>query len=122
MLGLFKKPQTYYDILKIRPDASDKDILLSYKTLLKDCETNKKLRKKTMKVLRIRLLTEAYAALRTEQGRNRYNRLLLLGHGKPKGIALKPDNDNKKVLSEQNLWIRISHFLKPSQSKERRNG
>lgn len=95
MFQPFKKTETYYDILKITPDTTNQAVKESYMTQTLAIERDKNPRNKTSNLVKKRLLDEAFATLRTIEGRNRYNRLLLTSRCKPKGITLKADNDNK---------------------------
>ena len=89
--------------------------------MLQDVEA--KIQKKGLKILalRMRLLNEAFAALRTKEGRNRYNRLLLSSKGKPKGLVLKADNDNKSAANDRKLLGRITSLIKPTLPRRQKN-
>ena len=87
---------SYYDILQVDPCASDREIHDSFRTLSDAYHPDTARGNKKLAALRYRLINEAYAALRTEETRGRYNRLLLMRKGAPKGLKLLADNDNRK--------------------------
>jgi curved DNA-binding protein CbpA len=120
MLRDFIKPHSYYEILKVQPDATDAQVRQSYADLLQHYNSDTTTRNKRLIATRLRLLTEAYAALRTREGRNRYNRLLLTAKGKPKGLVLKADNDNRSASNDRNLWSAVAEFLKPQKTEKER--
>ncbi|PCI57002.1 MAG: hypothetical protein COB36_01660 [Alphaproteobacteria bacterium] len=107
------KSKSYYDILKIYPDSSDADIRKSYLELAQIYHPDKNPGNKKIAALRFRLINEAYAALKTPDGRARYNRLLLSQRGQPKGINLKADNDNRSVSNDTGLWDSFVEFFMP---------
>ncbi len=106
--------KSYYDILKIKPDSSDMDIRKSYIELAQIYHPDKNLGNKKIAALRFRLINEAYAALKKQDGRARYNKLLLMEQGKPKGIKLKADNDNESSSNDSNIWNSLVDFFTPS--------
>ncbi len=108
--------KSYYDILKIQPDSSDADIRKSYLELAQIYHPDKNLANKKIAALRFRLINEAYAALKKKDGRTRYNKLLLMEQGKPKGVQLKADNDNKSKTNNSNIWNGFIAFFTPSKS------
>ncbi len=97
--------KSYYDILKISPQSSDKEIRKAYVTLANIYHPDKNSTDKKIANLRFRLINEAYAALKTSEGRKRYNKLLLASHGKPKGLRLKADNDNRVRSKTRNSFL-----------------
>ena len=121
MLGDFRKTKNYYDVLKVRLDANDTDVRTAFTTLKQEYENDKHPRAKKLLALRMRLLNEAFAALRTKEGRNRYNRLLLSSKGKPKGLVLKADNDNKSAANDRKLLGRITSLIKPTLPRREKN-
>ncbi len=108
--------KSYYDILKIKPDSSDEEVRKSYLDLAQIYHPDKNPGNKKIATLRFRLINEAYAALKKQDGRERYNRLLLMQQGKPKGVQLKADNDNKAASSDSNIWNSFVDFFTPSKS------
>lgn len=115
------KNKSYYDILKIYPDSSDADIRKSYIELAQIYHPDKNPGNKKIAALRFRLINEAYAALKTHDGRSRYNCLLLSQQGQPKGINLKADNDNKSVSSDAGLWDSFVEFFMPPKTTQKNN-
>ncbi len=108
--------KSYYDILKIKPDSSDEEVRKSYLELAQIYHPDKNPGNKNIAALRFRLINEAYAALKKQDGRARYNKLLLMELGKPKGIQFKADNDNKSSSKEGNIWSNFVDFFMPSKS------
>lgn len=107
---------SYYDVLMVEPSSSDSEIKDAFMKLCDiyhpDRTSNKKIA-----ALRFRLINEAYAALRCEEGRSRYNRLLLMKSGKPKGLNLVADNDNYNP-QEKRIREMLSGLLKPRAKAE----
>ena len=108
--------KTYYEVLKINPDSSDAEVRNSYLELAKIYHPDNNPGNKKIATLRFRLINEAYAALKKREGRNRYNRLLLANQGKPKGMHLKADNDNKEKANDNSFWNSFLEFFMPSKS------
>ncbi len=106
--------KSYYDILKIKPDSSDLDVRKAYIELVNIYHPDKNPGNNKIATLRFRLINEAYATLKKQDDRERYNRLLLLKQGKPKGVHLKADNDNKSAANDSNLWHNLKDFFKLS--------
>lgn len=101
-----KKTGNYYDILKIKPDATDEQVRRAYAALVRQYHPDfSPQAQKRLAALRFRLINEAYSALKTPEGRDRYNRLLLTRRGKPKGLNLRADNDNAPQIQKTGgLW------------------
>lgn len=124
MLKNLRKPRTYYDVLGVSPLSRNEVVRAAYTALTRENETANPAKHPTRaQVKRQRLLNEAFATLRTEAGRNRYNRLLLCAAGRPKGLALCADNDNARQATtpEPGLLGRLSGLLNraiPSQKDQ----
>ena len=103
--------KSYYDILKIDPASCDAEVRKSYLELAQIYHPDKNPGNKKIAALRFRLINEAYATLKKQDGRTRYNRLLLMEHGQPKGIQLKADNDNKSTSNDSGIWNSFIDFF-----------
>lgn len=108
---------SYYDILMVSPFATDREVRDAYHKLSEICDPKTTALNKRVAALRYRLVNEAYATLRTEEGRARYNRLLLMRSGKPKGLKLRPDNDNFKNDRDRKIWTILSSLVLVRQSR-----
>ncbi len=75
---------SYYEILKVSPKASDEDIKRAYHSLAKKFHPDHNPQNRRMAELRFRLISEAYAALKTGEKRLKYNQ----------SLRLKAQNDN----------------------------
>ncbi len=109
--------RSYYDILKIDPASSDAAIRQAYLRLAQIYHPDKNPGNKKIAALRFRLINEAYAALKNQENRERYNRLLLMKQGKPAGFRLKAENDNKPAANNNNIWNSLVDFFVPSKSE-----
>lgn len=103
---------SYYDVLMVEPSSSDSEIKDAFVKLCEIYHPDSTSMNKKVAALRFRLINEAYAALRCEEGRARYNRLLLMKNGKPKGLHLVADNDNYNP-QEKRIREMLSGLLKP---------
>lgn len=103
---------SYYDVLMVQPNSSDSEIKDAYKKLSDIYHPERTTLNKKIAALRFRLINEAYAALRTEEGRTRYNKLLLLRSGKPNGLKLAGVNDNYNP-QEKKIRDLLSGLIKP---------
>jgi len=122
MLKKNKGQKTYYEILKISPNASDVSIRKAYVALARVYHPDKNSGNKKIAALRFRLINEAYAALKTQSGRERYNRLLLQHKTKPKGLKLSADNDNTDTANDRGLFRHlINLFASPKSSNQRKS-
>ncbi len=79
-----EKP-SYYEILSVSPKASDDEIKRAYHSLAKKFHPDRNPRNKRVSELRFRLISEAYAGLKTREKRAVYNQ----------SIRLNAQNDNK---------------------------
>lgn len=103
---------SYYDVLMVQPNSSDSEIKDAYKKLSDIYHPERTTLNKKIAALRYRLINEAFAALRSEEGRVRYNKLLLLRSGKPNGLKLVGVNDNYNP-QEKKIRDLLSGLLKP---------
>lgn len=103
---------SYYDVLMVAPNASDADIREAFERLSMVYHPDKTTMNKRIAALRFRLVNEAYAALRSSEGRARYNKLLLMRDGKPRGLKLAGDNDNYNP-KEKKIRDMLYGLMKP---------
>lgn len=75
---------SYYEILRVSPNASDADIKRAYHTLAKKHHPDRNPHNRRLAELRFRLISEAYAGLKTGEKRLQYNQTL----------NMKAQNDN----------------------------
>lgn len=85
-----EKRASYYEILRISPNASDDDVKRAYHILAKKHHPDRNPHSKRLAELRFRLISEAYAGLKTREKRLKYNQTL----------HMKAQNDNTGVLSQ----------------------
>ena len=79
-----KTQPSYYEILRVSPKASDEDVKRAYHTLAKKFHPDRNPHNRRVAELRLRLINEAYANLKTREKRNQYNN----------SIRIKAGNDN----------------------------
>lgn len=113
MLKQAERRNTYYDILKIDPSATDLEIREAYLALAKIYHPDTNPGNKKIAALRFRLINEAYAAIKNETNRQHYNRLMASNvAAKPRGFHLQADNDNKSSDKPSGLLESLFSFLK----------
>jgi len=78
-------PPSFYDILQISPKASDEEIKRAYRMQAKTYHPDLNPQNRRLAELRLKLINEAYSAVKTLDKRLAYNRTL----------RRKPLNDNK---------------------------
>lgn len=81
---------SYYEILRVSPNASDADVKRAYHILAKKHHPDRNPHNKRLAELRFRLISEAYAGLKTQEKRLRYN----------KTLYMKAQNDNAGFFSQ----------------------
>lgn len=84
-----------YDILKIAPDASDRDIRDAYLNLARIYHPDANPNKRACATSKFRMINEAYDVLKTPHNRQRYDQLLRQKATK-KTKPFKAHNDNPK--------------------------
>ena len=105
------KRVSHYDILQVTPQASDEDIKRAYRRLAMHHHPDRHPRNRKLAELRFKLITEAYASLKTQEHRARYNLTLPV-----KSAPAKNDNAHKSSWLEQFAEIfRPAH--KPEKSR-----
>jgi len=102
-----KNNTSYYEILNISPKASDDEIRRAYHTLAKKFHPDRNPQNRRLAELRFRVISEAYANLKTREKRAAYNRTR----------RLQAQNDNKNT---GNFFSQISEIFKPK-NKEIKN-
>ena len=109
---------SYYDILNVTPQASDAEIKRAYRLLALRYHPDRHDKNKTHAEAQIRLINEAYSALKTKEKRYLYNRALKT---KPKTATNPAQNDNR--LKTKSSWMNDlgSFFRQPSAEKRRQD-
>lgn len=67
------KPVSYYDILKVARGASDDDVKRAYRMLALRYHPDRHPQNRRLAALRFKIITEAYAALKTKDRRRVYD-------------------------------------------------
>ncbi|GJL85199.1 MAG: hypothetical protein DHS20C02_09740 [Micavibrio sp.] len=88
------KPVSYYDVLHVKPDASDAEVKKKYRMLAKIFHPDRNPKDRRMAEHRFRLINEAYSHLKTHERRTQYNRQLNLQKADKQGALLEAENDN----------------------------
>lgn len=93
-----EKHGSYYDVLKIHPGASDEEVRCAYRQLVKiyHPDLNRHGGRLVQAEHRLRLLNEAYEALRTRENRLRYNMMIK--------TAPRAENDNPRPAGQGGFW------------------
>lgn len=78
---------SYYEILNLSPKASDEDVRRAYRDLAKKFHPDLNPENRRLAELRFRVITEAYAHLKTREKRIQYN----------KALRMRAENDNKNT-------------------------
>jgi curved DNA-binding protein len=90
---------SYYDVLQVRPGASDADIRSAYYRLAKRFHPDLNPQERRLAELRFRLINEAYAQLKTQDNRARYNMMLKKGGHTARSLKKSAGNDNRRMVS-----------------------
>ena len=88
------KPVSYYDVLHVKPDASDSEVKKKYRMLAKIFHPDRNPKDRRMAEHRFRLINEAYSHLKTPERRSEYNRRLNLQKEDKQKTLLQAENDN----------------------------
>lgn len=95
---------SFYDILKITPEASDNEVKSAYRSLVKTYHPDFNPHNRKTAELKLKALNEAYHHLKTREKRTEYN----------KTLSLSATNDN--VHTTFSLITKIRKILWPVQS------
>lgn len=95
-----KKRPSYYEILRVSPQASDMEVKRAYHNLAKKFHPDNNRDNPQLAALRFRLVSDAYANIKTREKRIAYNN----------AISPKPQNDNTK---SSGFFSHISELLWP---------
>ncbi len=104
------KPVSYYDVLHVKPDASDDEIKNKYRMLAKIFHPDRNPKDRRMAEHRFRLINEAYSHLKTRERREKYNRLLNLETERHHEALLQAENDN----SSKGWFADIIRIFRPA--------
>lgn len=96
--------QSFYDILKITPKTSDEDVKRAYRTLVKTYHPDFNPQNRRLAELKLKALNEAYAHLKTREGRIAYNQ----------SLRLEGENDNS--LKNTSILSHIGNLIWPSRN------
>lgn len=80
---------SYYDILRISPNASDEEVRQAYRKLAMQFHPDRNPQDRRRAELRLKLINEAYASLNNREKRRRYNNLF-----RKKTLQAAAINDN----------------------------
>ena len=100
-----KNNHSYYEILNVSPSASDEDIQRAYHALAKKCHPDRNPKNRHIAELRFRLITEAYAHLKTREKRAAYNQ----------SLRMQAENDNTNTRG--GLFSQIGEILWPRENE-----
>ena len=92
MDGKPTQPASYYDVLRVRPSATDSEIKRAYRELAMIYHPDRNPGKRRMAELKFRVINEAYSELKTKEKRLRYNRILRQQKYKAKNVKIGNDN------------------------------
>lgn len=96
---------SYYDILNVHPRASDEDIKRAYHSLAKKFHPDLNPQNRRMAELRLRLINEAYAGLKTRESRAQYNHTM----------RIAAENDNKNGAS---FFSQVAEIFWPHKNQQ----
>lgn len=95
---------SYYEILNVSPQASDHDIKQAYRRLAMQYHPDRNPHNRQLYELRFHLINEAYAQLKTQEQRARYNRAL----------RMKAQNDNE---GQSSFFAQLAGIFKPAKTQ-----
>ncbi len=113
------KPVSYYDVLHVKPDASDAEVKKKYHMLAKIFHPDRNPKDKRMAAHRFRLINEAYSHLKTHETRVLYNRQLNLQKTEKKDALLEAENDNA---SNQSWLTSFANIFWPTVTRVKSTG
>lgn len=109
--------ESYYDVLRVQPSASDEDIKKAYRQLAMIYHPDRNPGRRRMAELRFRAISEAYAEIRTREKRLRYNRILR--QQKKNHARITAGNDNAAAgTATGGGWLdALSAFFSPARKQ-----
>ncbi|MCB1782779.1 MAG: DnaJ domain-containing protein [Alphaproteobacteria bacterium] len=107
-----KALQTYYDILKVNPAATDDEIAHAYRNLAKIYHPDQNKTRRHLAETRLKMINEAYAALKTDESRNQYNKQLR-DRENTQQMRLNAGNDNANI---SGFWGNIAQIFWPDKN------
>lgn len=96
---------SYYDILQISSEASDRDVRSAYYKLAKRFHPDHNPDERKLSELRFRLINEAYAHLKTPAERMRYNQILKRDKKTCRSLKKNAGNDNVNPAPPAKNWF-----------------
>ncbi|MCB1652083.1 MAG: DnaJ domain-containing protein [Alphaproteobacteria bacterium] len=104
---------SYYEILNVSSRASDDEVRRAYRHLAKQFHPDRNPQNRRLAELRFRLISEAYAGLKTRENRIAYNRKLRL-----QKQNMRAGNDNTRIT--KGFWAQFGAFFKPANSGQQK--
>lgn len=98
----FNNGQSFYEILNLSPSATDEDVKRAYRKQAKTYHPDLNPQNRRIAELRLKLINEAYAGLKTQHQRAAYNRAL----------RLQARNDNGE--GQTHLFSSLLKFFQPA--------
>lgn len=114
-----KKPQlpvSYYEILQVSEQAGDAEIRSAYRRLAKRFHPDRNTDERKLAELRIKIINEAYANLKTQEKRAAYRRILNKNK-KPSWTGGRPMNDNPapvQMPKSEGFFAHLSRLFRPT--------
>jgi len=101
-----KRPVSYFEILNVSPDANDDAVKQAYRRLAIKFHPDQNPQSRTMAEHRFRLISEAYAQIKTQSQRNKYKEKL-------NASKLQAANQNAATHAEKssNVFSQIAEFF-----------
>ena len=115
------KQINYYDLLSVRPNASDDDIKKAYRMLVKKIHTDYHPNNRKAAEYQLKIVNEAYSCLKSKTNRVIYNQHLKQYQKQLRRTkGLRANNDNKANRSPSmlvSMTRKILYLLKSSSNK-----
>lgn len=103
----------YYDLLRVRPNASDDDVKRAYRSLVKKIHPDCHPENRKMAEHQLKIVNEAYNCLKTKPNRLAYNQHLKQYYKQLRHMkAIRAHNDNKSRRSPSMLAAMTKKILR----------
>lgn len=116
MRTMLQNGKSCYEILKIAPDASDRDIRESYLNLARIYHPDANPKKRNCATSKFRMINEAYDVLRNPENRRRYDQILRQRQAQKQNPRPRAHNDNPKPKAPS-LLSGLIKFITPPVSQ-----